>query len=332
MEERNVDAVVVGGGPAGLSATLWLARYRRSVLLLDGGSYRNHSVELVHGYLGSDPTPPDVLREKARRDLERYPYVTIEQADVPSIDRRGDLFVVHASTGAVLARRIVLCTGVRDEVPEIEGFDEHYGKTVFHCPTCDGYEARGRRVAVLGSRPEVAAFALGMLDWAQSVAVVTGGAPLEVSSSVGELLASEPVRVVEEKASALVGEPGHLEGLRLADGTTIDCDMVFFTIGHHPRSELAVALGCETDEDGYIRIDEQGLTCIPGVYAAGDVTPGLQLVQVAAAQGTAAGVACAQSLRGELGAPTSPRPAPDPGSLDDGDEGAGLHWSAGGDR
>ena len=309
-----LDAVVVGGGPAGLAAATWLARYRRRVLVLDSSEYRNASVDEAHGYLGFDPMNPADLRERARHDLARYPEALLRSGvRVCDIAREGDEFALTLDDHApVRALRVVLATGVRDSFPEIEGFFEHYGADVFHCPTCDGYELADRDVVAIGWNDHLAGFSLSLLDWAKSVTIVTEGLRFRGDERHREALAHHGVRLIEDDAVAFVGERGALRAIRLAGGEEIPCQACAFSIAHHPRSDLAQMLGCQLTDEGCVMVDDSCETTVPGVYAAGDLTPGIQLVQVAAAKGAVAGIACAQSLRGERGSPASPEPGPDP--------------------
>ncbi|HZB72301.1 MAG TPA: NAD(P)/FAD-dependent oxidoreductase [Acidimicrobiales bacterium] len=308
-----LDAVVVGGGPAGLSAATWLARYRRSVVVLDSGEYRNRWVDRSHGYLGADPQDPMRLLERAREDLGRYETATL-RADRATAVRRDDAgrFVVTTEGGELVALRLVLATGVVDAFPEVDGFLDHYGASVFHCPTCDGYEARDRRVVVLGWSEHVAGFALGLLDWAAELTIVSDDRPFEGEERHRAALARHGVALLEDDAVAFEGHRGDLRAVHLQSGVRLPADLVFFSIAHHPRTDLAAQLGCELTGQGCLRVDHDGQTTVEGVYAAGDVTPGIQLASVAAGKGTVAGVSCADSLRGERGATTSPDPAPDP--------------------
>jgi thioredoxin reductase len=307
------DAVVVGGGPAGLSAATWLARYRRSVVVLDSGEYRNRWVHRSHGYLGADPQDPMRLLEQAREDLGRYETVQVRADRATAVRRDGaGRFVVTTGGGELVALRLVLATGVVDQFPEVDGFLDHYGTSVFHCPTCDGYEARDRRVAVLGWSEHVAGFALGLLDWAAELTVVTEDRPFEGDQRHRAALARHGVALVEDDAVAFEGERGDLRAVHLASGVRLPADLVFFSIAHHPRTDLAIQLGCALTPEGCLVVDREGCTTVPGVYGAGDVVPGIQLAAVAAGTGTVAGVACAASLRGEPGASTSPDPGPDP--------------------
>lgn len=306
------DAIVVGGGPAGLAAATWLARYRRQVLVVDAGEPRNRWVQEVHGYLGSDPVDPRTLQERALADLSTYPGVQRTTGTVrnAATEPRGG-FAVEVGDRCHLGARLVLATGVRDTFPEVDGFFTHYGADVFHCPSCDGYQAEDRPVVAFGWSAEVAGFALELLDWAGSVTVVTNGQQFEASRMQRAALARHGIDVLEDRAAALLGERGDLHAVRLASGEHLECRVAFFSIAHHPATGLAEQLGCALDADGHVTVDEQGQTSVPGVYAAGDLTPGIHLVQVAAAKGAVAGTGCALSLRGELGAPQTPVPGPD---------------------
>jgi thioredoxin reductase len=302
----EVDGVVVGGGPSGLAAALWLARYRRSVVVLDSGAYRAAAVESSHGYLGRDPHRPMDLLAQGRKELLAYPTASVVPTTASSVTVRDGLFEL----ASYRAHRLVLACGVQDAFPDVEGFEEHYGASVFHCPSCDGYEARDRDVVALGWDPHLVGFAGMLLNWARSVTVVTNGRAFRGDEQCRAYLRDLGVELVEDDAVSFLGRRGDLRGVCLGSGRQLPGSLVFFSLAHQPRTELAVALGCELDADGYVKVDDCGRTSVDGVWAAGDLTPGLQLVQVAAASGVVAGVSAAQSLFGEPGAPTSPPAAP----------------------
>ena len=296
-----------------MSAATWLGRHRRRVVLVDAGERRNRWVERTHGYLGLDPINPGELAERAIEALLEYPTAELCAGRVQHATRRPDgNFSLELEVGTrFLARRVVLATGVEDDFPEVDGFFEHYGASVFHCPSCDGYEARDCPVVVFGWSADAAGFALTLLDWAADVTLVTDGSRFEGDDAVRAALDRHGVAVLEDDAVALHGRRGDLRGVQLRGGTTIACEIAFFSISHRPRTQLAARLGCELTSEGCVVVDEHGQTTVPGVYAAGDLTPGLQLVQVAAAEGAVAGVACALSLRGQGPGPGAPTPGPD---------------------
>jgi thioredoxin reductase len=305
---HEVDVVVVGGGPSGLAAASWLGRYRRSVVVLDSREYRSGMVERSHGYLGRDPQKPIELIERGREEVLAYPTVEIRHREVQGLRRRDDgLFEVDDD---LLAHRLLLATGVKDAFPDIGGFSEHYGASVFHCPSCDGYEARDKHVVAIGWDPHLVGFAATIKNWAASVTVVTNGVEFQGDDGCRKQLVDLDIDLVERNAVRFLGTRGDLTGLELEGGEVLEASMGLFSVAHEPRVELGAALGCEMDDEGYYAINSKGLTSVPGVYAAGDITPGLQLVSVAAASGVVAGVACAHSFFGEQGAPTSPAPAP----------------------
>jgi thioredoxin reductase len=312
------DAVVVGGGAAGLAAATWLGRYRRDTVVVDSGDYRAASVETSHGYLARDPQRPMELLATAREQLTAYGTVRIRPGRVTSARRDGDRFdLALADSPTLRACRVVLATGVVDTCPDLENFEVHYGASAFHCPSCDGFDAADRDVIAYGWDERLVGFSASLLDWAKSVTVLTGGHRFDGDEACLDILERHGIEVVETKASRLVGRRGDLEGVELADGRLMAGSLLFFSVAHEPRTDLARQLGCRIDDDGYVAVDGNGETTVPGVYAAGDLAPGMQLVQVAAAKGTIAGINAALSLHGEPGSPRSPDPAPDaPGELD----------------
>lgn len=313
------DVVVVGGGAAGLAAATWLGRYRRDTVVVDSGDYRAAKVETSHGYLGRDPQQPMELLATAREQLTSYETVQIRPGRVTAARRNGDCFQLRIDDGATLRTcRVVLATGVVDACPDLENFSEHYGASAFHCPSCDGYDAAGRDVVAYGWDERLVGFAASLLDWAKCVTVLTGGRRFDGDEACCDVLAHHGIEIVESPAVRLVGQRGALEGVELADGRLVPASLFFFSVAHEPRTELAAQLGCRIDDDGYVAVDANGETTTPGVYAAGDLAPGMQLVQVAAAKGTIAGINAALSLHGEPGSPRSPEPAPDaPGELEE---------------
>jgi thioredoxin reductase len=311
----DVDALVVGGGPAGLSAATWLGRHRRRTLVVDAGDHRNRRTGAVHGVLGRDPVAPARFRDDALADLARYPHVELRRGTVTAIGRGPLGFTAEVDGTAVTASRIVLATGVRDRLPDVDGIEEHYGAGVQHCPTCEGFEARDRPVVVLGWGAHVPAFATELLDWASDVAIVCHGQRPDVTPDQLDRLREVGISIVDDHVARLVGPRGGLRAVRLRDGRELPAAMVFFSIGHDANVDLAVALGCELTTEGVVAVDADQRTTVAGVYAAGDVTPGMQLVNVALGEGTVAGVACARSLHGRPTARGAPPAAPPVGSL-----------------
>lgn len=305
------DVIVCGGGPAGLSAALWLGRYRRKTLVIDAGEHRNLPAASSHGYLTFDSCSPTEFMERARADVERYPEVTLERGTVESIERTDDGFIVIGA-GTHRAKRIVLATGVKDVCPDLPGFDELYGKHIFHCSCCDGYESRDMDVVAIGWAEQSAGYALDLLDWGARVTLVTNGNTFEGDEPERAALARHGIELIEDEVASFNVNRAQMTHAVLRSGRTIPAQRAFFSIAHEPRTELARSLGCRIDDKGYVEVGDHGETSVENVYAVGDATPGEQLVQVAAAQGAIAGVACAMSLRGRSTVEGAPDPGPDP--------------------
>ena len=311
-EETIFDAIVCGGGPAGLTASMWLGRYRRVTALFDTNRQRNLAAERSHGYLSRDGCSPREILDLGQNDLERYDTVQVIDQNVETVERRDDRFLVRCEEGEYAAPRVMLCTGVTDVFPDIPGFTDLYGTSVFHCSCCDGYEARGQQVLAIGWGEHAAGYALDLLEWGAEVTLVTNGEEFEGDGDSRAALERNGIQLIEDRVVALESEGSSLSGVTLADGSRVQATMAFFSIAHSPRTELAVQVGCELDDEGYIVVDAHGRTSVEGIYAAGDVTPGEQLVQVAASEGAIAGIACAMSLRGTSTRARGPQPGPDP--------------------
>jgi thioredoxin reductase len=196
-------------------------------------------------------------------------------------------------------RRLVLATGLRDVTPDIEGFREFYGVSVFHCPDCDGYEVSGKQVAVLSDGEKGIGFTLGLRTWTNRLTLIRSGEGEEITDEHRAKLASFEIPILDQKISKLEGEvsAGSLERVRFADGSALECDALFFNLGNFPASNLHEALGCQLDpECSLVWVDEHQQTSVAGVYAAGDITPHSQLAVVAAAEGAMAAIHIHKSL------------------------------------
>lgn len=309
---EDFDVVVCGGGPAGLAAALWLGRYRRKTLVVDAGQQRNLHAAASHGYLTFDACSPEEFLTRARSDIESYPEIHSMEGTVETIAGKDGRFIVRTSTRTVRCSRIVIATGVEDARPVIPGFDRLYGKHIFHCSCCDGYETRDLDVLAIGWGEHSAGYALDLLEWGARVTLVTNGNTFEGDEPQRAALKRHDIDLIEDEVVELVADDDKMTEAVLASGRRIPAQRAFFSIAHAPRSELAASLGCDIDELGYVTVGEHGDTTIEHVYAAGDITPGEQLVAVASAEGVIAGIACAMSLRGTKTAPGAPDPGPDP--------------------
>lgn len=306
------DVVVCGGGPAGLAAATWLARYRRKTVLIGHGPARNFVAGASHGYLGHDGEPPGELLATGREQLARYPTAQLVNRHVVSAARTGDSFKVRTEEETYECHRVVLATGVQDALPDIPGFDEIYGVHAFHCSCCDGYESEGQDVLAIGWGEHAAGFALDLLEWGARVVLVTNGQAFEGDRTSEAALHRHGIEVIEERVVTINIEGSRMTGVELESGRSLDATRAFFSIKHAPNNHIAIELGCDIDNDGHVLVGAHGETSVEGVYAVGDLTPGEQLVQRAASEGAVAGIACAMSLRGMSTASAAPDPGPDP--------------------
>jgi thioredoxin reductase len=296
MFDATYDCIIVGGGPAGLTCAIFLGRYRRSVLLCHNGKPRNYASRGIHGFLGQHGIEPGVLLDRGRAEA-RDAGVEICECTVTKIERVGDVFTVHTTSGTPHARRVVLAYGVRDILPEIPGIESYYGGSVFHCPDCDGYEVRDRNVGVIGWGKRAAGLALKMLQWTDRVTIFTDGHDREFSKEETSKLLAESVNVVDEKIISLLGADGRVEAAVISTGERVPVEAFFFTIGVVRSCTLAEDLGCEVYDDApCLVVDEYKQTTVEGVYAAGDLVPGSQLAITSAADGAIAAIAINKTL------------------------------------
>ncbi len=290
-----LDAVIIGGGPAGLSAALVLGRCVRRVAVCDSGQYRNARSTALHCFMSRDGIAPSSLLEETRRQLERYETVSMLATKVRSVDRRDAQFTVVTDDGhALRARTLLVATGVVDELPGIEGIAELFGRSVHVCPYCDGWEHRNAPVAVYGHGEKAARFAILLRQWTDDLVLCTNGGRLSEEHSGPLNKASISVR--EDVIARLEGEDGCLHAILFAGGERLDRKALFFTTGQHPRSPLLEKLGCRFDEEGGVACDPDGRTSVPGVFVAGDVSRDVQLAIIAAAEGARAALAINKSL------------------------------------
>lgn len=290
------DVIVIGGGPAGLAGALWLARYRLKVRVFDAEAPRNAETWGVHGYLGVPDPPPAELRKMGKRQAVEAG-AEYEKAVVLTVTGEKDDFTVALDDGRTFgARRILLATGLRDIIPEIPNFHDFYGGSIWHCPDCDGPSVVGCKVGVIGWGKQIAAFCMYMLTWTDRLTVLTHGHPPDLDDKARAALDRWNIPVREEVIESLEGEGAFLREAVFHGGGREPFDAIFFHIACGPGSSFPADLGCKADEDGILEIDRDHETTVPGVYAAGDITPGSRLALRAAAEGARAAIGIHKSL------------------------------------
>jgi thioredoxin reductase len=291
------EVVIVGGGPAGLSAALLLGRCGRDVLVFDDGRYRNSASHAVHGLLSRDGARPADLLAQGRRDLGRYG-IEVRRERVTAARRRRAGFEMSLASGALVhTRRLLLATGLVDVLPPNPGLAELFGTRVFQCPYCDGWEVRGGRLIALGRRPGVVELGLGLTTWAQEVIVCSDGRT--PSARQRQALRAHGVGLRDEGVVRLSAAPRRGVRIEFARGASLVCTAVFVDAPVRQRSALAAELGCRFDRRGAVEKDDLERTGVPGLFVAGDASRDVNFVAVAVAEGLKAGFAINRELRRE---------------------------------
>jgi thioredoxin reductase len=299
MENSLFDVIIIGAGPAGLNGALVLGRCRRRVLVCDAGHPRNATSHALHNYLTRDGIDPAEFLRLGREELKPYETVKLLQIEVTDARRLEHGFEVTFSNGErAVTRKLLIATGVVDDLPKLEGLDSFYGRSVFHCPYCDGWEMRDQPLAVYGKGENVLGLALELILWSHDLVLCTDG-PSQLSPEDLGRLARYNIPVREEQILRLEGKDGMLEQIVFADGKAIQRRGMFFSTGQRQGSELAKNLGCEFTEQGCVATGEYEVTNVPGLYVAGDASRLVQFVIVAASEGAQAAVAINKELMKE---------------------------------
>ena len=290
-DPTHLDVIVIGAGPAGLSAALILGRCRRSVLVFDNGKPRNRPSHALHGYLTRDGVPPKSFLEMARAELVQYESVRIVNDEVVHAECHDRYFRVSVGDGTEYSsRKLLLATGVVDNLPDIDGFRELYGTSVFHCPYCDGWEMRDQPLAVYGRGHRGLGLALELTVWSRDLVLCTDG-PSEIEPADLERLERNGISLREDCVARLEGHDGVLSRVVFETGPPIERRALFFSTGQYQRSDLLGRLGCHFNEKGTVRTGPYETTHLPGLFVAGDASRAVQWVVVAAAEGAEAAFA-----------------------------------------
>jgi thioredoxin reductase len=276
---NEYDVAVVGGGAAGLSAALVLTRARREVAVIDAGDPRNAPASAMQGFLSRDGMAPGDLLAGTVSDLRA---------------REGGFLLTLADGTTLTARRVLVTTGLRDEIPDIAGLRERWGRDVLHCPYCHGHEVRDQPLGVLGGRPEAVQHALLIRQWSDDVVYFAHtGSP---SATERELLEARGIAVVDGAVARVVVEGDALTGVELEDGTVVRRTAVFVRPDFVPNADLLTRLGCAAHDGGWVVADPTGRTSVPGVWVAGNAANPRAQVITAAGEGSAAAIALNAAL------------------------------------
>jgi thioredoxin reductase len=266
----SYECAIIGGGPAGLNAALVLGRARRSVALFDNSQPRNAVTHASHGFITRDGVTPAEFRRIAYEEVLRYPSVALLPWEVTEIRRTGNGFAIITSTGQQIeARKLLIATGLRESFPDIPGLRECYGKSLFNCPYCDGWELRDQPLIVVSEQPGLFHMAKLLYTWSKDLVICTNGHTV-LNAEQKQLLKSRNIEVVEQAVTAFIGLEGKLRQVEFADGTKIERTGGFVTPEWQPKAVFHGSLCYEVNEFGGIATDEWGRSTVPGVYAAGD--------------------------------------------------------------
>ena len=299
--DTQYDAIVIGAGPAGLNAALILGRCRRRVLVCDSGHPRNAASHELHGFLSRDCTPPAELLRIGREQLGRYPHVEFREVEVRDAWCRPDGFEIGLPDGTrCTSRKLLLATGIKDLLPQLENIEAFYGRSVFHCPYCDGWEVRDQPLAVYRTGNKGLLMAQTLTAWSRDLVLLTDG-PVEWTAAERAFIDAVGLRVHSGRVVRLEGRPPQLERIVFADGSFVERRALFVHTDCQPHSQLAEKLGCavvkhsvQTDDGCGMQASEKS-----GLYVAGDATREVELAIVAAAEGAMAAFAINKALLAE---------------------------------
>lgn len=293
------DCIIIGGGPAGLTCAIYLARFKRNTLLIEDGKYRNYASPGIHGFLGYDGIKPVELLKQGRAEASKY-NVNFKKGTVTRVIRKKGFFEVLADKESVKTKKVVLAYGVKDDLPGIKGFKKFYGKNIHHCPVCDGYEVKGKRVGVIGLIDKVFEMAVELKQWTNNITVLTNGHPEGMDRIKISKLAKSGIIVTNEKISFLKGKE-NLESIVLMNGNSIDIEAIFFSNKIENSCKIAEDLKCSlTQKHNKVIVNKNCESSVRGVFAIGDLLSGPQLVVTACSEGALAAIEINRQLLKEI--------------------------------
>ena len=284
------DVIIVGGGPAGLNAAVVLGRCLRKVLLFDTSMHRNRKSQGIHNYLTRDDILPALFLEIAIQETKKYKVKRSKREVVNILKVRNNLFKVIDKKGmAYFSKKLLIATGLRDILPDVEGITEMYGKSVFHCPYCDGWESRNKKIGIYGQNKNGTDLAVSLKTWSSQVTLFTDGKKI-LKKSDKEKLQQNNITIVTMPIKKLQGKNGKLEKIFFTNNESLLCDVIFFVNGYEQKCGLVNNLGCNMGDTGVVLTDRKQQSNIKGLYVAGDASKDMHFVVVAAAEGAKAGV------------------------------------------
>jgi thioredoxin reductase len=298
QDDQTYDVAIIGGGPAGLSAGIWLARYLHRVILIDSGDPRNWETRGINGFLGSPGIRPAQLRGSGRDEARELGVELVDAlCERVACHDEEHFHLILGDGRKVDARRLLLAIGLKDVWPDIPGLERVYGSSAHICPDCDGHECAGKKVVVLGKGRKAVGLALNLTTWTRDIIICTNGAPADFDlDEYSQKLDALNIPVLESPIICVKHEGSRLRSIEFKDGLQLDVDKIFFAIGQYPADDLGAQLGLSRDEGGHLIVDDNYNTSLHNCYAAGDIVPGPQLAIAAAADGAIAALSIHKSL------------------------------------
>lgn len=264
------DCIIIGGGPSGMSAALVLGRANKEIVLFDEDKPRNRVTNESHGFITRDGITPTAFKSLAKEDLLKYPSIKVDNRKVVDAQKKGKLFTIQTSDGQTFeARKILLATGLQDIFPEIQGLSDFYGKSLFTCPFCDGWELSNKKLVIISDNPEILHYVELIYNWSKDLVLCTNGKK-SLDQETKTLLEKKNIKVLEDQISELAGENGELEKIIFENGDELAREGGFVPTNLVQGSNLAEKLGCEIDEKGEVVTAMFGRTNIEGVFTSGD--------------------------------------------------------------
>ncbi|KKD40359.1 NAD(P)/FAD-dependent oxidoreductase [Bacillus sp. FSL L8-0167] len=290
-----LDCAIIGGGPAGLSAALVVGRGRKQVIVFDDELPRNRVTQESHGFITNDGMTPFEIRQAGEADLQKYPHIQIKRSQIVDIQKKEESFTLLTHEGdAFEAKKIILATGLQDILPEIEGIHDVYGKTLFSCPFCDGWELKEKALALIAENQRALHMAKLLSNWTKDLIVFTNGHMLAEEDKT--LLTAHSIQVIDVPIVSIDHDNGQLRTLQLANGEIVNREGGFVASEFKQSAPFAEKLGCQMTKNAGIETDILGRTTVSGVFACGDNLGGPAQLVLAAAAGSQAGMGVIHEL------------------------------------